>query len=216
MVKIGAIILILVVSGVALLALLFSKLDEPARRAEQARLDEERRKRLEEYEAQWRAQPHSWDVGKTATEKPAENRQPDKSNGVNFRATGMAHHKEELEKIAVENSEYDLTNAELKDEYEPYDKVYEYEYPVDTVELVPEPDNQADPNAVAVYVNGVHVAYIKRGSTTRVKNLIANGTRTVTAEITGGRYKMVTENDDTGALSVERGESPIRVVITIK
>ena len=211
---VGTLILLVVFAAILIGALMWQKSStkRAQKKAEEKKRKEETRQKIAEAEAEWRQQPHSWDAP-AAPEKPKE--EPKKDDGVTFKATGMAYHMDGLEKIAVENWDYGMTNTEVKEEYEPYDRIYEYEYPVETVELVPEPDNEADPNAIAVHVNGEKVAYIKRGSTTRARTLLASGNRKITAEVYGGPYKMVEEDDD-GRLTVTKGESPMRVIIKIK
>ncbi len=196
---VGTLILLVVFMAILIGALMWQK--SGTKRAQKRQ--EETRQKIAEAEAEWQ-QPHSWDA-------PAA---PEKPEGENFWATGMPYHMDALEEIAVENDDYHLTNAEIKDEYAPYDKIYEYEYPVKTVELVPEPDNEVDHNAIAVHINGEKVAYIKKGSTSRVRNLLADGDKKITAEVYGGRYKMVDEDED-DRLTVVKDEHRIKIKITI-
>ena len=41
-----------------------------------------------------------------------------------------------------------------------------------TVSLVPEPDNEYDPNAIRVLLNGVHVGYVPKDKTAEVKSIL--------------------------------------------
>ena len=136
---------------------------------------------------------------------------------LTFKVTGMSHYEENFKSIAVKNDDYTLPRRELIDAYADGDKIWEYDYPVGKIELIPEPDNEYDSNAVAVYADGMIVGHIKKGSCTQVKNLIASGTiRRISAEIGGGKYKYIFEDYDSDKLKMETGESPYFVHLTLE
>ena len=93
------------------------------------------------------------------------------------------------------NGVFDFSDQELKDLYAD-EKVPEFVPKTDLqVFLEEEPTNQYDPNAVKVLINGVHVGYIKAGSCTHAKNVMAAGIKKIfVKEIAIGRYKYVTED----------------------
>ena len=99
--------------------------------------------------------------------------------------------------LAQENPDYDLTKREIIDDGLTDERIYQYTFADGPVELVDDPDNEHDPNAIKVLIAGQHIGYIKRGSTGRVHNLQRAGrVLGVTAEIYGGKYKVVICDDD--------------------
>lgn len=123
------------------------------------------------------------------TDKPDYKVEAHKVAGVSFR-------KKEIESIGVYNNDYDLSKSEIEDVYGTYTKVWQYEFDA-TAKLVPEPDNPHGENTIRVEADGVHIGYIKSGSSAHIKKLIDNNLiHSIEIEIGGGRYKMVTEDED--------------------
>ena len=125
-----------------------------------------------------------------------------------FKVAGVTYYEDNILSIGEENEDYYLSNRELKELYSHGEKVRKYEFFPYKVELIPEPDNEYDSNAVRVEVDGEMVGHIKRGSCSRVKNLLASpdfcGVRVESMGI--GPYKFIFE-DDGGKMSVEKDES---------
>lgn len=139
-----------------------------------------------------------------------------KTKSHNFKIAGISHYTDNIiDNLVSDNPDYDLSKSELIDSYSDGDRVYRYDFKTTPLEVVPEPDNEHDPNAVAVKVDGVLVGYIKAGNCSRVKNLLKspdfNG---MDLEIAGGKYKQVIEEDD-DKFSIEKDEAPFFAVLTI-
>ena len=134
-----------------------------------------------------------------------------------FKCTGMSYHQDAFKAIEVKNPDYSLSYSELKDTYEPYERIYQKEYPVNMLSFEFE-NNEYDENAVKVMADGHHVAYIKKGSCSQVKNLLKSPLlKNVTVEIAGGKYKIIKEqeNDDGDTtLKVYSDEAPLWVHLT--
>ena len=114
----------------------------------------------------------------------------------NHFVAGTSFHKDELLTLAHENIDYNLSKKELEEEYYGTDRIYQYEFFPDKVELVPEPTNEHDPNAIKVIVDGQHIGYIKKGSCSHIHNLIKEDRiKEVDCDIYGGNYKEL-EFDD--------------------
>lgn len=131
----------------------------------------------------------------------------------NFKVAGVTNYTEAFLAIGDKNDDYDLSNAEIKQEYGDGDRIFQYEFFPAKVALIPEPENEYDPNAVMVVVDGEKIGYIKKGNCTHVKNLLAQGDARVSVEIGGGKYKDVLEDDD--RLTVERDEMPFWARVSI-
>lgn len=100
-----------------------------------------------------------------------------------------------------------MSNSEIKDDIPFRDEEYPvWELTDETLpfaEIVPEPENEFDKNAIAVYVGSssnemFKVGYLPKNDSRRIKDLIDNALLIdVAAIITGGRYKFI-EFDDYG------------------
>ncbi len=141
------------------------------------------------------------------------------ANIKTYRATGMGYRIESLLSLGVENEDYHKTKKELIDDDLTDQRIYEYDFYPHKTELVPEPDNPHDPNAIKVVVDGVHIAYIKAGSCSHLLKVIGEGRiRKITCDIAGGKYKYVScDYDDYGEeeYTVERDETPYSVVLHV-
>lgn len=117
------------------------------------------------------------------------------------KVAGTSYHLDAIMALAQENPDYNLTKREIIDDGLTDERIYQYTFADGPVELVDDPDNEQDPNAIKVLVAGQHIGYIKRGSTGRIHNLQRAGrVLGVTAEIYGGKYKVVIcDDDDDGA-----------------
>ena len=133
-----------------------------------------------------------------------------------FYVAGVRHYEDNILSLGCENEEYNLSNRDLIDSFMEGEKIFEYDFFPKEVDLIPEPENKYDDNAVRVEVDGVLVGYIKMGSCSRVKNLMASPDfRGVRVESMGmGKYKSIWEDDD-GKLHVEKGEKSPWVHIEI-
>lgn len=123
-----------------------------------------------------------------------------------FKVSGMQYYENDFfDKLAYENDDFDLKPSELADIYDIGDRIYQYCFNDVNAALVPETDNEADPNAVRVDVNGVKIGYIKRGACSQVKNLL-NSPDFVDVKVImgGGKYKRLYEDSETDKIKVER------------
>lgn len=113
-----------------------------------------------------------------------------------FRVAGTSFRELEIESLGEENDDYTMSKREILDAGMEDEKVFRLEWRVLPGELVPEPDNPADPNAIAVYADGTQIGYIKKGDTKKVKELLEKGQTVISVYIYGGDYKIVEENED--------------------
>lgn len=90
---------------------------------------------------------------------------------VSFMVAGASYHTDNIEKILYENDDYNLPKSELMEIYGTSEKIFKY-YADAVVKLVPEPDNEYDPNAIRVEADGMLIGYIKKTETAKAKELL--------------------------------------------
>lgn len=147
-----------------------------------------------ELRAAWAKKQEAEAAAKAAAEKtPAKPR----AKFERHKVAGTTYHLDAIMELAEDNPDYDMTQREIIDAGMEEERIYQYTFPDSPVELVDDPDNEYDPNAIKVLVAGQHIGYIKRGSTGRIHKLQRAGrVLGVTAEIYGGKYKVVTCDED--------------------
>lgn len=113
----------------------------------------------------------------------------DTTKSENVNVTGTSHYLDNIMKLAKKNSKFNSSKEDIIKSNFVNQNIYEYTFKDYTAELIPEPTNEHDPNAIQVLINGKVVGYIKKGSCSHIKNLISSGSiKSVTASITGGNY----------------------------
>lgn len=114
-----------------------------------------------------------------------------------YKVAGVTHYEGNILNLAYENPDYDMNKRDLIDAGMTDEKVWKYEFNPSEVELVPEPDNPNDPNAIKVLVDGEHVGYIKSGSCAHIRKILKNnGIQNIDCIIGGGPYKLLYEDYD--------------------
>ena len=123
-----------------------------------------------------------------------------------FKVAGTSYRTDAIEDMLNEDCDYGESKSYLKENYIDGDRIWKYlpEYR-DDVALVDEPENEYDPNAIRVEVGGIHIGYVKKGSTSRVRNLLKKDDVRVKIDIGGGPYKELYEDED-GKIQIERDE----------
>lgn len=130
---------------------------------------------------------------------------------------GVTSYMENIMSLAIENEDYSKSKKDIVDDFQTEERIFQYYWDVLKVELTEEPDNPHDPNAVKVLVDGFHVGYIKKGSCTHIKKLLHSGNVVkISAQIGGGKYKYVYEDEDTEKIIMDKGELPIGVTLYIE
>ena len=142
------------------------------------------------------------------TEEPKEPAQTPKTDQHNFRLAGTTYREAAIKSLAKDGGGYTMTKSEIIEAGMDGERIYRYMWPTLQAELVPEPENPYDPNAIKVEVVGKHIGYIKRGQTKIVKRLIDSGRiEFINVYIDGGPYKIVTGDEDDG-YELEKDTAP--------
>lgn len=129
-----------------------------------------------------------------------------------IKITGVKHYADNIKSLMFENDEYSWSNKDLLDAYIEGDDIPEYISTATHVELIPEPDNQYDPNAIRVEIEGVKVGYVKSGSCSHVKNLLKspNFKYVMIDKLIYGNIKHVySDENDKDYIEVREYDSPV-------
>ena len=134
-----------------------------------------------------------------------------KTKREHIRVAGTSFRQKEIKSLGEHNDDYDLTKRELREDFEG-DRVYELDFDV-LAQLVPEPENEHDRNAVAVVADDVCIGYIPKKDSKRVRALITTGKiKRVRADISGGKYKLV---DSSGELMKDECDFRAEIALDI-
>lgn len=132
----------------------------------------------------------------------------------NHKVAGVKYYIDNIISFAKTNPDYALNKNEfIKREISK--PIYQYTFCSGKTELIHEPTNPYNTNAIKVIIAGKHVGYIKDGSCKHVLNLInENRIGEITSEIYGGKYKSLGCSDE-GNLILENGETEYKIRVTI-
>lgn len=138
-----------------------------------------------------------------------------------YHVTGVQHYEDNLMRLATENYEYDYSKKELIDSCLIDENVYRYFFDPSKVELVPEPENPYDKNAIKVVIDGEHVGYIKAGSCSHLLKVLNEGRmHKIRCAISGGAYKRVNEDyddeKDKSSYTMDRGTLSFSIVLHVQ
>lgn len=153
-------------------------------------------------------------------------KEPAKTPGaktVYHKVSGTSRKQKELMAMGKKNPDYALTKRELVKKWPEGVTVYEYKFSPKKAELVPDPDNEHNPKAIKVFVDGVHVGYIKDGSCAHIHKLMReNRLQSVKPSIVGGKSKTLDWHDEysvregqVSAYELEKNETTIGVRLAI-
>ena len=113
-----------------------------------------------------------------------------------YHVVGLPHYKDGIKKAFPETEASLLPKKEMIAKYPVGSRISKYNtkmsYPA---QLIPEPDNPYDKNAIAVYVNGEKIGHIGRGSAAKVDIPFSLITSTI-AKVTETPYKEITQDND--------------------
>lgn len=114
---------------------------------------------------------------------------------IQLQVVGVYYRMENVKKLYCPNPDYkkrakSIANSDLVNK-----KIYQYTYVNKPVKLVPEPKNEHDKNAIAVYIAGEHVGYISRDENIKINKILkSNEVKFISSFISGGPYKIVSQN----------------------
>lgn len=109
-----------------------------------------------------------------------------------YHGAGMTHYMDALMELAVENGDYTCTKREFLKYLIINRRVYQYNFKASELDLVADPGNAYDKDAVKIILNGRHVGYIRSGETEGLVDLYnSDQVKRVQVVIEGGKYKIL-------------------------
>lgn len=114
-----------------------------------------------------------------------------------FEIPGAYYHRTSIAKVANPNPDWKKTCKSLIKAGKANQKIYRFERTTKAAELVEEPNNPHDKNAVMVIVDGEKIGYIGADENLHVKSILKSKTvKSISATITGGEYKTIISESD--------------------
>lgn len=154
---------------------------------------------------------------KAAKNAPAPERPKPTENTYEFYVAGIGHRLDDVMSFAEEDDDYKLSASKLA-EASFGGKVYRYYFPTLPCTVEPEPGNKFDPNAMAVYADGVQVGYIAASETDKARKILSGALGEIVdcrISFEGGDFKEP-DLDDSDKWIVEKGKDPIFGTIRFK
>lgn len=135
--------------------------------------------------------------------------------------SGTSYRQKEIKSLGFENDDYSLSKKEIIEYGLEDENIYQLSFSPTSIQLIEEPENKHDSNAVKVIADGVHVGYIKKGSCVHIKKLInENKISKITADIHGGKFKRVSSEydmyTDKETYELEHGKTDFFVSLNIE
>ena len=114
-----------------------------------------------------------------------------------FEIPGAYYHRTSIAKVATPNPDWRKNCKSLIKAGKANQKIYRFDRTTKTAELVEEPNNPHDKNAVMVIVDGEKIGYIGADENLHVKSILKSKTiKSISATITGGEYKTIISESD--------------------
>lgn len=134
-----------------------------------------------------------------------------------FKVAGISYHENEImENLLMENYEYAMSKKELVEMGMTDTMIFKYTGLSTNVQLLPDPDNEYDPNAIKVIADGIFIGHVPAKETAAVRDLLTSDDLKIGCSFHGGEYKILSEDYDTGKYKVETGKHNIGAEVTIK
>ena len=137
-----------------------------------------------------------------------------------FKVAGLSYHLDDLWSLEQPNDDYDMAKRAIIEDGLEDEKIYKTFWMIGKTELIPDPDNEYDPNAIKVLMDGKLVGYVPKDETAEVKKLLDSGLiKHIASDVTGGNYKIVHSDydleKDKDVSEMEKDKDPYEAFITI-
>ena len=112
---------------------------------------------------------------------------PQLPSSYTFEVAGFNYYRDGMFEVLTENPDYKNPKSTAK-------PVYKYKYFDKVCDLIPEPDNPYDSNAILVSYNGVKLGHVPADETDNIRVLLANG-YIPKLNIVAGHHKVYEEDE---------------------
>lgn len=113
-----------------------------------------------------------------------------------FKVAGTTSYKKNIQNLADDNDDFSMSKKDIRDNCMEDERIYKYDFTVRKVELVPEPDNPEDPNAIKIIADDEHIGYVPASKCKRVRKLLDSpDLDSIYCDIYGGKYKILKNGD---------------------
>lgn len=130
-----------------------------------------------------------------------------------IKVAGISQYTDNVLSLGTENPEYFYSKREIIDNSLEDEDIPEYTFRKLPATFEFEPDNEYDSNAIAVYVTGLKIGYVKQGTTAHIRKLIeGDKIESASCEIVGGKMKRLDSDDN----SLEKKDLNYGARITLK
>lgn len=139
-----------------------------------------------------------------------------------FKVAGISRRQRDItDNLLAESYEYGLSKQEVADSGLLDERIYRYDPTTMDADLIPEPDNPKDPNAIKVSVDGIQIGYVPAEKAETVHKLLSSKQiHSITCEFYGGPFKIVSEDyddeNDKEVYTVEKESQYVGAEITIE
>ena len=114
---------------------------------------------------------------------------------IRFNVAGVYYYKDGVRAAAKKRKDFALSEEEFRVNHSNGKKVFQYYFSRgSSVALIPEPNNPHDPNAVAVYVNGIQVGHVPAELAPDMRSVL-NAGYSAEAFLSGGPRRWVEGSD---------------------
>ena len=152
-----------------------------------------------------------FDLLKKKTSDKDEEPQPRKLVKEDFTVVGLHHHALEIKRLENANPDWRKAGKTLVAEGKVMKRIYHYNYINKPVKIAFDDGKVYKKDALMVYIAGEHVGYIPDEDTKHVTEILnTKSVKYVTAMITGGEYKVVSEDG-----KAEKVDSRVRISLRI-
>ena len=141
-------------------------------------------------------QEESKQIPKEEPESLVITEQKQESENYCFKVAGISYSQNDIiNNLLKQSSMWEWTKKELIDYDCEDEKIYRYESSIHEVELIPEPDNPYDPNAIKVISDNTLIGYVPKEKTKNVKKLLDTKSPIIRCKFYGGPYKVLVLED---------------------
>lgn len=117
-----------------------------------------------------------------------------KDKTLKIAVVGEYYKKSQIASLMSGNRLYNIPDADFITKVDECKRIYKYKYRRTEAQLVPEPNNPHDSNAIKVLVDDIHVGYIPANQCIEIKKILKQ-IKTVKAHMYGGNYKYHADNE---------------------